>query len=210
MIFSPDLPRITGTSTPDIGAKGLSVGKEESTTCIWTNETLLSEDLRMSAATWWKCVAASILGQAGPRFIRCLMTPQKSPAPSRLQSQKVAREVVKETGKIQRGKTVEWSIATAEQRSYYEPVDKVPFPNSSRIISERSVQFLKASETWLRSIMKADCSCKRETRVRSAQPWASSRGTLETDSRVCTRVKTDYMSTDWSQKRQKLTLVNQP
>ena len=29
----------------------------------------------------------------------------------------------------------------------YEPVDKVPFPNSSRIIRERSVQFLKANET---------------------------------------------------------------
>ena len=43
-----------------------------------------------------------------------------------------------------------------------EPADKVPFPNSSRMISERSVQFLKAKETWLRSIMKADCSCSGE------------------------------------------------
>lgn len=52
--------------------------------------------------------------------------------------------------------------ATTEQRSDYEPVDKVPFPNSSRMINERSVQFLKANETWLRSITKADCSCGRE------------------------------------------------
>ena len=29
----------------------------------------------------------------------------------------------------------------------YEPVDKVPFPNSSRMIRDRSVQFLKANET---------------------------------------------------------------
>jgi hypothetical protein len=48
--------------------------------------------------------------------------------------------------------------ATRERRSDYEPVDKVPFPNSSRMISECSVQFLRANETWLRSIMKADCS----------------------------------------------------
>ena len=58
---------------------------------------------------------------------------------------------------------------TAERRSDYEPVDKVPFPNSSRMISERSVQFLKANETWLRSIMKADCSCGKESSVRCAQ-----------------------------------------
>lgn len=48
---------------------------------------------------------------------------------------------------------------TTEQRNDYEPADKVPFPNSSSMISERSVQFLRANETWLRSIMKADCSC---------------------------------------------------
>lgn len=45
-----------------------------------------------------------------------------------------------------------------ERMSDYEPVDKVPFPNSSRMIRDRSVLFLKANETWLRSIMKADCS----------------------------------------------------
>jgi len=47
---------------------------------------------------------------------------------------------------------------TRERTSDYEPVDKVPFPNSSRMIRERSVQFLRANETWLRSIIKADCS----------------------------------------------------
>ena len=56
-----------------------------------------------------------------------------------------------------------------EQRNDYEPADKVPFPNSSRMISDRSVQFLNANETWFRSIMKADCSCDREGRVRRAQ-----------------------------------------
>ena len=45
-----------------------------------------------------------------------------------------------------------------ERTSDYEPVDNVPFPNSSRMIRERSVQFLKANETWLRSIINADCS----------------------------------------------------
>jgi len=36
---------------------------------------------------------------------------------------------------------------TRERTSDDEPVDMVPFPNSSRIIRERSVQFLKANET---------------------------------------------------------------
>ena len=54
------------------------------------------------------------------------------------------------------GVTKQQGVTT--DRSDYEPVDKVPFPNSSRMISERSVQFLKANETWLRSIIKADCS----------------------------------------------------
>lgn len=34
-----------------------------------------------------------------------------------------------------------------EGTSDHEPVDKVPFPNSSRMIRDRSVQFLKANET---------------------------------------------------------------
>ena len=37
--------------------------------------------------------------------------------------------------------------AARERTSDDEPVDKVPFPNSSRMIRERSVQFLRANET---------------------------------------------------------------
>lgn len=67
------------------------------------------------------------------------------------------RRATEGIGKIQQGQ-VAAGRTRIERRSDYEPVDNVPFPNSSRMIKERSVQFLRANETWLRSIMKADCS----------------------------------------------------
>ena len=40
----------------------------------------------------------------------------------------------------------------------YEPAAAVPFPNSSSRIRERAVEFRSARDTWLRSIMKDDCT----------------------------------------------------
>lgn len=42
------------------------------------------------------------------------------------------------------------------ERKDYEPADSVPFPNSSSNIKDRAVLPLRASDTWLRSVMKAD------------------------------------------------------
>ena len=56
-------------------------------------------------------------------------------------------------------------------KELYEPVERVPLPNSSRSTRERAVELRRAKDTWLRSIMNAD--------------W-----TFETDSLVDMRVKT--------------------
>lgn len=49
-------------------------------------------------------------------------------------------------------------VGAERMNDQYEPVDRVPVPKSSRMISGCSVQFLKAKEIRLRSIVKADCS----------------------------------------------------
>lgn len=38
----------------------------------------------------------------------------------------------------------------------HEPAGRVPLPNSSSMIRERAVQLRRESETWFKSIMKAD------------------------------------------------------
>jgi hypothetical protein len=40
----------------------------------------------------------------------------------------------------------------------YEPAAAVPFPNSSSRIRDRAVEFRSARDTWLRSIIKDDCT----------------------------------------------------
>jgi hypothetical protein len=40
----------------------------------------------------------------------------------------------------------------------YEPAAAVPLPNSSSRIRERAVEFRSARDTWLRSIIKDDCT----------------------------------------------------
>jgi hypothetical protein len=47
-------------------------------------------------------------------------------------------------------------------------VAMVPFPNSSRRTRERAVQFRRAKETWLRSIIKADCTCEASVKIQQS------------------------------------------
>jgi hypothetical protein len=58
-----------------------------------------------------------------------------------------------------------------QEEERYEPVERVPLPNSSRRTRERAVELRRARDTWFKSIMNAD--------------W-----TFDTDSRVDMRVKT--------------------
>ena len=52
------------------------------------------------------------------------------------------------------------------------------------------MQFRRASETWLRSIIKADCTFRGSYEPRDGASASRQHPTLETDSRVWTRVKT--------------------
>jgi len=52
----------------------------------------------------------------------------------------------------------------------YEPAAAVPFPNSSSRIRDRAVEFRSAKDTWLRSIIKDDCTLGMKRRREDKSP----------------------------------------
>lgn len=143
-------------------------------TCIWQNVIgVLWGFNSCSLKTSWKCVATRTFGHSAPLFKRCFRTPQKIPAPSVFPGSEHRHYI--------------WLIFThlwIEYPFQTHPIEWVIASCSFEVIAK-----LDWGRSWKRTgpIIPEFSFHKLENEI-----W--SLGTLDTDSRVDTRVKTWIIS----------------